>query len=95
MPAEEQQQEAASVLDQKADAVSRMYPASSSTSSSTSTSTSTKQQLWRRRTQDEALGGDQTRALGGTRSQCLGPERGEKPKSQLLQQESNEETAGG
>lgn len=37
MPAEEQKQEAASVLDQKADAVSRMYPASSS---STSTSTS-------------------------------------------------------
>lgn len=95
MPAEEQQQEAASVLDQKADAVSRMYPASSSTSSSTSTSTSTKQQLWRRRTQDEALGGDQTRALGGTRSQCPGQERGEKPKSQLLQHESNEETAGG
>lgn len=47
------------MLDQKADAVSRMYPASSS-STSTSTSTSTKQQqqqLWRRRSQDEALGG--------------------------------------
>lgn len=94
MPAEEQEQEAASVLDQKADAVSRMYPASSSSSStSTSTSTSTKQQQLR--SQDEALGGDQTSALGGTRSQCPGPERGEKPESRLQQHESNEEAAGG